>query len=276
MMRLLSKRRLLGGVSLVGTWLAIGACTGTSVGVVDDDAGSEGGGADAASEASPDAPVESGSDGGTGNEASTDGTMPMNEASLDANDGGTAETGMDASEGGSSDASGEAAVDAPAEAASDSSSEAAGDAADGGESDASGDAPSEAASEAAADAPVEAASCTFTGSWNMTVQTVTASPTLCQGVMDCTNCGILFTATSTQPTPATIDWSVDPGGTLCTAFSGSITPAGQFATTETNCSPVGDGSTFDGQIDLSACSLTATYVYVLPACTITETMTGKQ
>jgi len=267
-MRLPSHRRPPGGVALVCAWLALGACTGTSVGVVDDDAGE--GGADASFEASNDATMEGSADGGAGNDATTDGTMPMNDSSVDASDGGKAESGTaDASDGGSSDASSEAAHDAP--------SEAEGDATDDGESDASGaDAPAEAAPEAAADAPVEAASCTFAGSWSMTVQTVTASPTLCQGVMDCTNCGVLFNASATQATPTTIDWNVDPGGVLCTAFSGSITAGGQFATSETNCNPVGNGSTFDGQIDLPTCSMTATYVYVLPSCTITETMNGTQ
>lgn len=284
-MRLLSSRRLLGGVALVCAWLALGACTGTPVAVVDDDAGE--GGADAAFEASgDDATVEAGPDGRTGNDAATDGTMPMNDSSVDASDGGNAETGTaDASDAGSLDASSEAANDAQPEAGGDAAmeagndapSEAESDATDDGESDASaGDAPAEAAPEAAADAPVEAAACTFAGTWSMTVQTVTASPPLCQGVMDCTNCGILFNATATQPTATTIDWNVDPGGVLCTAFSGSITSGGQFTTSETNCNPVGNGSTFDGQIDVPTCSMTATYVYVLPTCTITETMTGTQ
>jgi hypothetical protein len=165
----------------------------------------------------------------------------------------------------------EAGVDtgsADATDASQASMDAANDAMNEAAGDGSADAP--------ADAPVEAAPCTVAGSWSMTVQTVTAAPTLCQGVMDCTNCGILFSATATQPTPATIDWNVDPGGTLCTAFSGSITSAGQFTTSEMNCSPTGSGSTFDGQIDLASCSMTATYVYVLSNCTITETMTGTQ
>ena len=279
-MRLLSHRRLLGGVTLLCAWLALGACTGTSVGIVDDDGGE--GGADASFEASGDATMEGSADGRTGNDAATDGTLPMNDSSVDASDGGKAETGTaDASDGGSSDAASdatpEAAGDAAPEAANDAPSEAQGDATDDGEGDASGaDAPAEAAPEAAVDAPVEAASCTFAGTWSMTVQTVTASPTLCQGVMDCTNCGILFVASATQATPTTIDWNVDPGGVLCTAFSGSITPGGQFATSETNCNPVGNGSTFDGQIDLPTCSMTATYVYVLPSCTITETMTGTE
>lgn len=292
-MRIRSTRCWLGCfAALAGAALAVGACTGTPVGVVDDDGGGgdggieaaaeggvEGGNADAPSETSVDATVDGGSDGSSGNDASSDGTVPMSDASADASDGGTTETGAgDASEAGS-----DAGVDAPTESgttqeastdapAADAESDASNDA----EVEAAADAAPEAATDGAADAPLEAAACTFGGTWSMTVQTVTAVPSFCQGVMDCTNCGFTFNATATQPTPTTIDWNVDPGGTLCTAFSGSITPAGQFTTTETNCSPAGNGSTFDGQIDLPTCSMSATYVYMLSNCTITETMTGTQ
>lgn len=298
-MRLLSNRRWVGGVSItVGAWLVLGACNGSPVGVVDDDAGADGGG-DANFEASGDATMDVAPEGSSGNDGSGDGTMTMGEASADAGDGGVPETGAaDASEGGSmdaggetgptQDASGEASAEAGPDGGGDAANEAGGDAEVEAGSDAeveagtdataeaATDAPAEAATDAAADAPLEAAPCTFAGSWSMTVQTVTAVPTFCQGVMDCTNCGILFNATSTQPSATTIDWSVDPGGVLCTAFSGNITPAGQFTTNETNCSPAGDGSTFNGQIDIPTCSMTATYVYVLSNCTITETMTGTE
>ncbi len=228
-MRFLSTRCWLACfVAVTGAALAVGACTGTPVGVVDDDGGGGDGGIEAA--------AEGGAEGGAGDapsEATGDATVDA-----DASDGGTTETGT--TQEASTDAAPEAATDAPA------------------------------------DAPLEAAACTFAGTWSMTVRTVTAVPSFCQGVMDCTNCGFTFNATASQPTPTTIDWNVDPGGTLCTAFSGSITTAGQFTTSETNCSPAGNGSTFDGQIDLPTCSMTATYVYMLSNCTITETMTGAQ
>ncbi|HEX8796420.1 MAG TPA: hypothetical protein VF765_35960 [Polyangiaceae bacterium] len=300
-MRLLSNRRWLGGVAITaGTWVVLGACNPSPVGVVDDDAGFEGGG-EATFEASGDTTMDVGPEGSSGNDGSSDGTMPMPEASADANDGGAPESGAadanSGSEGGmdagaetgstqdaSGEAAGDAAVDATNEAGADATNEAGDDAAneagDDAMEEAATDAPAEAAidapAEAAADAPLEAAACAFAGTWSMTVQTVTAVPTLCQGVMDCTNCGVLFNATSTQSSATTIDWNVDPGGVLCTAFSGNITPAGQFTTNETNCSPTGNGSTFNGQIDLPTCSMTATYVYVLPNCTITETMTGTE
>jgi hypothetical protein len=253
MMRLLSNRRRLAGLAVVGAWQVLGGCNGSPVGVVDDDAGNaEGGAGDATSEAAGDATIDGHSDGPTGTDASNDRTMTMSDAGTDA----------------PADAASDAVVDAVADAAADAPTDAVADAA--------ADAPADALADAAADAPLEAAPCTFAGTWSVTVQTVTAVPTLCQGVMDCTNCGILFNAAATQSTPTTIDWNVDPGGTLCTAFSGSITPAGQFTTSETNCSPAGNGSTFEGQIDLGTCSMTATYVYVLSNCTITETMTGTQ
>jgi hypothetical protein len=262
---------------MLGSWLALGACNGSPVGVVGDEAGgSEGGGGDATPEASGDATMDAGSDGPTGNDAPTDGTMPMNEASVDANDGGGAETGAETGADTGSDAGAETGTEAGADAPSEAAQEASADGPSEAAEEASTDAPTEAASDASGDAPLEAAACTNAGTWSMTVQTVTAVPTFCQGVMDCTNCGILFNATATQPTATTIDWSVNPGGTLCTAFSGTITPAGQFATNETDCTQVAPTSTFNGQIDLSTCSMTATYVYVLSSCTITETMTGTQ
>ncbi len=272
-MPLFSNRRWVGGASVtVGAWLVLGACNGSPVGVVDDDSGADGSG-DAVFETSGDTTLDVGPEG-SGNDGSNDGTMMSSEASSDANEGGAAETGT-------SDAGLDAGADTGStqDASSDASSDTGGgDAASEAESDAEVeagiDAPAEAATDAGADAPLEAAPCTFAGSWSMTVQTVTAVPTFCQGVMDCTNCGVLFTATSTQPSATTIDWNVDPGGVLCTAFSGNITAAGQFTTNETNCSPAGNGSTFNGQIDLPTCSMTATYVYVLSNCTITETMTG--
>ena len=120
------------------------------------------------------------------------------------------------------------------------------------------------------------AACTVAATWSMTLNTVTAVPTLCQGVMDCTGDCALFNATSTSPTPTTLDWGVSPGGTICTVFSGQVSPGGQFSSDEDNCSPAGDGTTFDGQIDLAACSMSATYTYVLSSCTITYTMSGTQ
>jgi hypothetical protein len=110
----------------------------------------------------------------------------------------------------------------------------------------------------------------------MTVNTVTAVPTLCQGVLDCTSDCALFDGTSTSPTPATLDWNVSPGGTLCETFAGQVSGSGQFTSSETDCSPAGDGTTFDGQIDASTCSMTGTYIYVLSGCTVTYTISGTQ
>ncbi len=145
------------------------------------------------------------------------------------------------------------------------------------------DAAAEAASPAesgAPDAAPEASVCTVAGIWSITVQTTTAVPTLCQGVLDCTNCDVQSNATATQPTSSTIQWTLDPGGTLCNNFTGTVSPTGAFSTGETDCSPIGDGTTFDGQINLASCSMTATYVYVLNSsagtCTITYTITGTQ
>lgn len=261
MMRLLSNRRGFGAAVAVvtGGWLALGACGGTPVGVVDDDAAMP----DAMQEASGEATVD-GSDAASGNDATADGGR-MVDATVDAGEGGAPDAGSDATAEASPE-SGSMQDAPPGDAPS----------ADAPSADAPSDAAPEAAADAASDSSSEAAACGFAGTWSMTVQTITAVPPLCQGVMDCTNCQVFFNATSTQPTATTIDWNVDPGGVLCTAFNGSITPGGQFTTSETNCSPVGDGTTFDGQIDVAACSVTATYVYALSGCTITETMTGTE
>ncbi len=132
----------------------------------------------------------------------------------------------------------------------------------------------------APDAAREASVCTIAGTWSITVQTTTAVPTFCQGVMNCTNCDVQSNATATQPTPSTIQWSVDPGGTLCNTFTGTVSPTGAFATSPTDCAPIGNGTTFDGQIDVATCSMTATYEYVLTSgggtCTVTYTITGTQ
>ncbi len=100
------------------------------------------------------------------------------------------------------------------------------------------------------------------------------------GVMNCTNCDVQSNATATRPTSSTIQWAVGPGGTLCNAFTGTVSPTGAFTSGETDCSPVGDGTTFDGQIDVATCSMTATYVYVLTSvagtCAVTYTITGTQ
>jgi hypothetical protein len=132
----------------------------------------------------------------------------------------------------------------------------------------------------APDAAREASACTIAGNWSITVQTTTAVPTLCQGIMNCTNCDVQSNATATQPTTSTIQWTLDPGGTLCNAFSGTVSPTGAFDTGETDCSPIGDGTTFDGQVDVATCSMTATYVYVLTSvagtCTVTYAITGTQ
>jgi hypothetical protein len=94
--------------------------------------------------------------------------------------------------------------------------------------------------------------------------------------MDCTNDCVLFNGTSTLPTATTIDWSVSPGGTLCDTFSGVVSASGQFTSAETDCSPVADGTTFDGQIDVATCSMSGTNTYVLSGCTITFTITGTE
>jgi hypothetical protein len=119
-------------------------------------------------------------------------------------------------------------------------------------------------------------SCGIAATWSMTVSSITAVPPLCQGVMDCTGDCVDMNGTSTQPSATTIDWSIDPGGTICNMFTGTITPTGQFSSAETDCSPQGDGTTFDGQIDTDTCSMTGTYIYVLAGCTITFTISGTQ
>lgn len=137
-MGLLSNKRWLGGAAaVIGAWLVLGACNGTPVAVVDDDAGNpEGGGGDATSEAGGDAAAESGT---------------HQDASMDA-----------------------PVADAPIEASSDAMNDAMGDAAIDSPSDVAPEAPSD----ASVDSPLEAAPCTFAGTWGMTVQTITAAPTL--------------------------------------------------------------------------------------------------
>jgi hypothetical protein len=94
--------------------------------------------------------------------------------------------------------------------------------------------------------------------------------------MDCTGDCVMFNGTSTQPSPTTFDWSVSPGGTLCDTFAGQVSASGQFSSTETDCSPAGDGTTFNGQIDVATCSMSGTYTYVISGCTVTFTITGTQ
>jgi hypothetical protein len=85
MMRLLSNRRWLAGLVVVGAWQMLGACNGSPVGVVDDDAGNpEGGAGDATSEAAGDAAIDGHADGATGTDASNDRTMTMTDAGTDA------------------------------------------------------------------------------------------------------------------------------------------------------------------------------------------------
>jgi hypothetical protein len=95
--RLPATRRLLCGAGMMlGSWLALGACNGSPVGVVDDDAGGSEGGGDATSEASGDATVEVGPDAPMTNDTGTDVTMTMSDASADANEGGVAEASAEA------------------------------------------------------------------------------------------------------------------------------------------------------------------------------------
>jgi hypothetical protein len=110
----------------------------------------------------------------------------------------------------------------------------------------------------------------------MTVNTITAVPTLCQGFMDCTGDCVQFDGTSTEPTATTLDWEVAPGGTICDTFSGMVSASGQFSSAATDCSPAGNGTTFNGQIDVGTCSMSGTYTYVLSGCTITFAITGTQ
>ena len=94
------------------------------------------------------------------------------------------------------------------------------------------------------------APCVVGATWSMTVTSVTTSTPLCQGVMDCAgDCGD-FDGTSTSPDPTTLDWNVSPGGTICDTFTGQVAADGQFTSSETDCSPAGDGTTFGGQVDV--------------------------
>jgi hypothetical protein len=249
-------------VVVVGSWM-LAACGGNSAESGGDDGGSsdaDGASQDGESEAA-DGTVQDSGVSDTGFDQTTD---------VESDQGPPAEASSDATESGSPDSGGDSS--GTAESGTDASAET------GSEAGAPDSAQVEASTDASSrDAASEGAACTVAATWSMTVQTITAVPTFCQGYMDCTSCGILFNATSSLPTATTIGWTgVDPGGTICNTFSGTVTAGGQFTTQETDCSPAGDGTTFDGQIDVTACSMTATYVYVLSGCTITFGLTGTQ
>ena len=287
----LLKRRWIWGAAASASLVLIAAC-GSGALYSGSDA-SDGAREDAASDATLDAKGRDASvppDGSTDQRADQRADQGTPEGKLDA-------PGKEgAAEGGSGDSSADGASDSrspdsgPTDAAPDSGmpvdaapeatveSGIEGGSGDARIKDAAGDQDATSPDGGKADA-ADAHVCGVAGLWSMTVDTIVATPSFCNGFMDCTSCGILFNATASQPTATTIDWTgVTPGGTICNSFTGPISSTGVFMSNETDCSPAGDGTSFDGQIDVAGCSMTATYVYVISggACTVTFGLTGTE